>query len=158
MTQTGPIHLSQEEGFDSLRSQPRKDDGVGDPGTDLLVDGQGDGLHQGRLADEDEVVGGWEVLEEEAKPAQTIARHEMGVVDDRDQEFTGTMDLKSLLDEETFASVIVALELNLEGLAEDAQGVVVGVESAVNDGRDHALGVMVEEGLFEDRLSRPGFP
>lgn len=32
-----------------------------------------------------------------------------------------------------------------------------GVEGAVDDGRDHALGVMVEEGLLEDRLSRPGF-
>jgi hypothetical protein len=157
VTETGSIHLSEEEGFDGLGSEARKHDGIGDPGTDLLVDGQSDGLHQGRLTDEDEVVRGREILEEEAQPAQTIAGHEVGVVDDRDEEFAGTMDLKSLLNEETLAGVVVALELELEGLAEDTQGVVVGVKGAVDDGSNHALGVMGEEGLLEDRLARAGF-
>lgn len=96
-------------------------------------------------------------LEEEAKPAQTIARHEVGVVDNRDEELARTMDLKSLLDQEPLARVVVTLELDLKGLAEDAQGVVVGVEGAVDDGSDHALGVMVEEGLLEDRFPRARF-
>ena len=39
------------------------------------------------------------------------------------------MDAEGLLDQESFAMVVTALELDLEGFAEDAQGVVISVKS-----------------------------
>jgi len=47
------------------------------------------------------------------------------------------MDAEGLLDEQAFAAMIVALELDLKGFAEDAEGVVVSVEGAVDHGGDH---------------------
>ena len=48
-------------------------------------------------------------------------------------------------------------ELDVEGVAEAAQGVVIGVEGAVDDGGDEALGVVFEQGLFEDAFAGAGF-
>jgi hypothetical protein len=55
------------------------------------------------------------------------------------------VDAEGLLDEEALAGVVTAFELDLKGFAEDAQGVVTGVEGAVDDGRDHAFGIVVEQ-------------
>ena len=85
------------------------------------------------------------------------AGHEVGVVDDGDEHFAGAMDLEGFLDQQPFAPMVAAFELDLEGFAEDAQGVVVGVEGAVDDRGDEALGVVVEEGLFEDALAGARF-
>lgn len=74
---------------------------------------------------EHEVVRGWKVLEEESQAAEALGGHEMGVVDDRDQELVGAMDLEGFLDQEPLAAMVVAVELELKGLAEDAQGVVI---------------------------------
>jgi hypothetical protein len=109
------------------------------------------------LADEDKVVGGGKVLEEKAQTAQALGGHEVSVVDNRDQELVGAMDLEGLLDQESFAAVVVAVELDLKGLAEDAQGVVIGVQGAVDDGGDEAFGVVVEEGMLEDGFAGARF-
>jgi hypothetical protein len=53
--------------------------------------------------------------------------------------------------------VIAALELDLEGFAEDAQGIVIGMEGAVDDRRDQALGIMVQERLLQDAFAGAGF-
>lgn len=53
--------------------------------------------------------------------------------------------------------LLVALELDLESLAEDAQGVVIGVKGAVDDGCDDAFGILVQEGLFQNALAGAGF-
>ncbi|MFO0709564.1 MAG: hypothetical protein U0353_06975 [Sandaracinus sp.] len=63
------------------------------------------------------------------------------------------VDLVRPLDEPTLAAVIAALDADLEGLAEDAQHAVVGVKRLVHDGRDEALGVVLDEGLLEHTLS-----
>jgi hypothetical protein len=54
----------------------------------------------------------------------------------------GAMDAKGFLNQKPFATVVATLELDLESLAEDAQGVVIGVESPVDDGGNHPLGIV----------------
>ena len=111
----------------------------------------------GRLADEHQVVGAGKVLAEQAQFAQAVGGHEVGVVNDGDEHFAGAVDAEGFLDQQAFAVMVAALELDLEGFAEDAQGVVVGVQGAVDDRGDHAFGVVVEEGLFEDAFAGAGF-
>ena len=77
----------------------------------------------------------------------------MGVINDGDQHFAGAVEAEGLLDQEAFAVMVAALELDLEGLAEDAQGIVVSMEGAVDHRGHHALGVVVDQGLFEDGFS-----
>jgi hypothetical protein len=132
VTQAGAVELGQKEGFDDLWRQARKHDRVGDAGTNLLVDGEGQRLQELGLAQQDQVVGRREVLQEQPEATQAVQGHEVSIIDDGDQELVGAMDLESLLDEEPFALMVVADELDLKGLAEDAQGVVVGVEGAVD--------------------------
>ena len=55
----------------------------------------------------------------------------MGVVNDGHEHLAGTMDAEGFVDEQAFAAMIVALELDLERLAEDAQRVVISVQRAV---------------------------
>src|SRR6266513_2410098 len=81
----------------------------------------------------------------------------MGIVDDGHQQFAGAMDAKGFLDQKPFATVVAALELNLKGLAEDAQGVVIGVQSAVDDRCNHSLGIVVEQRLFEHAFAGARF-
>ena len=128
--------------FDGFGSQAREQRRVSDAGADFLVDGQGQGLQQGRLADEDQVVRAGKVLAEQAEFAQAVGGHEVGVVNDGHEHFAGAMDAEGLLHQQAFAVMVAALELDLEGLAEDAQGVVIGVQGAVDHGRDHAFGVV----------------
>jgi hypothetical protein len=52
--------------------------------------------------------------------------------------------------------MVVALEVDLEGRAEDTQCVVISVERAVNDRGDDSFGIMVYEGLLEDGFAGAG--
>ena len=52
--------------------------------------------------------------------------------------------------------VVVTIELDLEGTTEDSQGVVVGVQRPVDDGRDHAFLVVVDQGLLDDAFAGAG--
>ncbi len=85
-------------------------------------------MEQGRLADEHQIVRAGEVLAEQPEFAQTIGGHEVGVINDGDEHFTGAMDAEGLLDELAFTTKIVAFKLDLEGFAEDPERVVMGVE------------------------------
>jgi hypothetical protein len=114
-------------------------------------------MEQWWLADEHEVVGVGKVLAEQAQFAQAIGRHEMGVVEDRDEQLAGAMDFEGLLHQESLAAMVVTLKLDLEGFTEDAQGVVIGVERAVDDRRDEAFGIMLEQRLFEDAFAGARF-
>ena len=69
----------------------------------------------------------------------------------------GAMDAEGFLDEQPFAAVVAALELDLESFAQDAQGVVVGVEGAVDDWDDEAFGIVIEQRLFEDAFAGARF-
>jgi len=157
VSESGAVELVEDEFFDGFGRESWEEGGVGDAGADFFVDGEGEGLHEGGLADEDEVVGAREVFEEEAEFAQAVGLHEVGVVDDGDEHFACAVESEGFLDEETFAFAVAAVELDLEGFAEDAQGVVVGVEGAVDDGGDEAFGVVGEEGVFEDAFAGSGF-
>jgi len=156
VSEAGAVELVEEELFDVLGGESLKDDRIGDAGADLLVDAELERLHEGRLADEDEVVTSGEVLTKQAQFAQAVAGHEVGVVDDGHEHLAGAVDLVGLLDEEFLSAVVRAGELDLKGRAEDAQGVMVGVKGAVDDGGDEAFGVVFEQGVFEDALARAG--
>ena len=81
-------------------------------------------MQQRWLADEHQVVVVGEVLEEQSQFAQAIALHEVGVVDDGHEHLAGAVEAEGLLDEQAFAVMNATFELDLEGLAEDAHGVV----------------------------------
>ena len=69
MPQPGLIELVEEEAFDGFGGQARKDDRVGDAGTDLLVNGETECLHKRRLTDQDQIVRSGEILEEQPELA-----------------------------------------------------------------------------------------
>lgn len=110
-------------------------------------------MKQGQLADENEVMGGGKVLEKQAQFAKTIGGHEMGIIDDGHQHFSGLVDFVGLFDQASFAAVIMTLEIDLEGAAEDAQGVVIGMKSSVEQGSDHAFWIMIEQGVFDEAFA-----
>ena len=60
----------QRDGFGRQAWQERR---VSDAGADFLVDGQGQGLEQGRLADQHQIVRAREVLAKQAEFAQQSA-------------------------------------------------------------------------------------
>ena len=66
--------------------QARQHDRVSDAGADFLVDGQGQRLEQRGLADEHQVVGVGEVFAEQAQFAQALGGHQVGVINDGDQQ------------------------------------------------------------------------
>jgi len=157
VAEAGTVELIQNKLFDGFRSQALKQRGVSDAGADFLIDGKGQGLQQGRLPDEHEIVRARKVLAEQTEFAQAVRRHEVGIVNDGYQHFAGAVNAEGLLDEQPFAVMIAALELDLERFAKDAERVVVGVQSAVDHRRDHAFGVMGQERLFEDTFAGAGF-
>ena len=157
VAQPGAVQLAGDEGFDGFGTQARQHDRVGEAGADFFVDGEGQRLEQRRLANEHEVVGVGKVLAEQGQFAQAVGGHEMGVVNDGDEHLADAMDFEGYLDQQAIAAMIAALELNLKGFAKDAQGVVVGVEGAVDDRGDEAFGVVVEEGVFEHAFSGARF-
>jgi len=121
------VELGVEEGPHVFGVEAGDLDGIGDAALDILVDGEVQFMDELGLGEEDEVVVLGEVLEEEAQFAQALDVHEVGVVNDGDEHLALAVDLPSRLDEEFFAGGIAAIGLNVEGLAEDVQGVVVGV-------------------------------
>ena len=114
------IELTEDKALGRFWTQARQDDGVSNAGADFLVNGKGEGLEEGRLTDENEVVRRRKVFAQQAQFAQAIARHEMGVIDDRDEHFAGAMDFEGFLDQEAFAAMVAPFELDLKGFAEDA--------------------------------------
>jgi hypothetical protein len=58
--------------------------------------------------------------------------------------------------ETAFAAEVDAVGFDLKGLAQDAQGGVVGVQRPVDDGRDDALGIVLTERVFDDGLAGAG--
>ena len=114
-------------------------------------------MQQRRLADEDQVVRARKVLAEQAEFAEAVRRHEVGVVNDGHEHFAGAMDAEGLLHQQAFAVMVAALKLDLKGFAEDAERVVIGVQRAVDDGRDHAFGVVRQERLFQNTFAGARF-
>ena len=97
------------------------------------------------------------IFEQEPQFAQAFGRHEVSVVDDWHKHFPCAVHAEGFLREQSFAVMIVAIKLDLEGRAEDAQGVVISMERAVDDGRDDAFLILIHEGLLEDGFAGAGF-
>jgi len=68
-----------------------------DAGADFLVDGQGEGLEERRLSDEDQVMGRREIFAEQTEFAKRLGGHEMGIINDGDEHLAGAMDFKGFL-------------------------------------------------------------
>jgi len=113
--------------------------GVGDPRFYVLVGTELEGGVEGWLPDEDEVMVFGEVFEEEAEFAEGFDRDEVGVVDDGDENFPSGVEVSCFFDESGFAFVVVAVAVEVEGLAEETEDVVPGVV------------------IFEDGFSGAGF-
>jgi len=102
--------------------------GVGDAGFEVAVGAELEGGVEEGLADEDEVVVFGEVFEEEAEFAEGFDGDEMGVVDDGDKDFSLGVEVAGFFDESGFAFVVGSVTFEVEGLAEEAEDVVPGVE------------------------------
>ena len=89
-------------------------------------------------ADEDQVVVFGEILEEQSQLAQVGQVHEVGVVEDGGQTLAGAVEAEGLLDETPFAFESGAFKLDAASLAEDLDGVGVGVQGSP-DGGDQVL-------------------
>jgi len=114
-------------------------------------------LEQRWLSDQNQIVRVRKIFAEQTKLSQALRGHEMGVVDDGDEHFAGAMDFEGLLDQEAFATVVVTFKLDLEGLAKDAQGVVISVKGPVDHGCDHPFWIVLDEALFEDAFAGAWF-
>jgi len=157
VAEAGAVELIEDELLDRFWSQAGEQRRISDPRTDFLVDGQRQGLQQGRLANEDQVVGTGKVLAQQAEFAEAVRGHEVGVVNDGHEHFSGAMDAESLLHQQAFTVMIPTLELDLKRLAQNAQRIVISVQRAVHDGRDHAFGVVRQEGLFQNAFAGARF-
>ena len=80
----------------------------------------------------------------------------MGVVDNWREHLAALVLLVGLFDEALFAFEVAAVGFDAKGLTQDAQYRVVGVERAVDDGRQQTLGVVQAQGLLEHALARTG--
>jgi len=151
------VELAEDEVADLIGIEFGQEDRVGDAAFDVVVDGEVDFGQEGGLADENQIVIFGEVFEQKAEFAKAVDVHEVGVVDDGSDHFVEVVETEGFLDEAFFASEVAAVEIDLESLAEDAQGVEVGVKCAVDDGNDEAFGVMVLKGVFDDGFAASGF-
>jgi hypothetical protein len=97
------------------------------------------------------------VLAQQPEFAQTVRRHEVGVVNDGHEHFAGAMDAEGLLHQQAFAVMVAAFKLDLKRLTQNTERVVVSVQRAVHDGRDHAFGVVRQERLFQNAFAGAGF-
>jgi hypothetical protein len=150
------VELGEDEVGHVVGGQPGDEDGVGHAALDVVVWGQRKRGQETGLGDEDEVVVLGKVLEEQAQAAQVVDLDEMGVVDDGREHLAGVVDAMGFLDEALLATDIPTVGVDLEGLAEDAQDAVIGVQGAVDDGGDEALGVVLDEGGLDDALAGAG--
>ena len=81
----------------------------------------------------------------------------MGVIDDGNDVFAFAVESTCFVDEAFFASVVIAIAFEAEGLAEESEHVVPGVKGAVDDGGNPLFLVVVDEGVLEDGLPGAGF-
>ena len=103
-------------------------------------------------ADQDEVVILGEVLEEEPEPTEVGKVHQMRVVEDRGQRLPGVVEGEGPFAELAFAGEGGAFEFDAEGIAEDLDGVGVGVQGS-RDGDDQVL--VLGESLDDRFISSP---
>ena len=96
------------------------------------------------------------VLEEQADLAQGGDVHQVGVVDDGGEHLAGGVQATRFGDETPLAAHVVPLGFDLKRLAQDTERGVVGVQGAIDDRRDEALGVEFAQGALEHALAGAG--
>jgi len=157
MAEAGTIKLVENELVGLIGIEFWNDDGISDPGFDIFVDGKANLVEQRRLSNEDDVVVFWEIFEEKAEFSQANNRHQMGIVNNGNEHFSEVIESESFLDEAFFTSVIAAVKVDLKGLAKNAQGIGVGMESAGDGRRNQSLGIVIFEGFLNGGFTGAGF-
>jgi hypothetical protein len=82
---------------------------------------------------------------------------EVGVVDDGNEEFSFGVGVPGVFDELFLSLGVTAGGFDVEGFAEDLEGVGVGVEGAADGGGDELFRVVLGEGVFDDAFTGSGF-
>ena len=154
--QADAVEFAQDEVAQGVGAQAFGDDRVGDAALDVLVDAQVERGQQAGPADEDEVVVFGEVLEQQPQLAEVGQVHEVGVVEDGGQRLAGVVEAEGLLDESAFALEGGAFELDAEGVAEDLDGVGVGVQGAADGGDEVLVFGKSLQRLLDDGLAGAG--
>ena len=80
----------------------------------------------------------------------------MSIVDDGYEHLAGVIDAMGLFDESAFAAEVQTFHINLEGLTQDTQRAVVGVQRAVDHGGKHAFGVVAAQCVLDGALAGAG--
>lgn len=140
----------------SRRGQEVELRGVGNAALDVEMVPELEGGVEGRLADEDEVVVFGEVFQHESEFMECVNGQEVGVVNDGNDGFAFCVLGAGFGNEAGFAFGVVAVGVELEGLAEEAQEAWPGVKGAVDDGGDPLFGIVADDGVFEDGFSGAG--
>ena len=152
--ESDPVELFVDELRDAGIGQGGQLGGVGHPAADVFVHPQLQGVVEGALSEEDEIVVAGEVFEQEPQFPQGVDGDEMGVINDGDDELAFVMELARGVDEAGFAFVIIAVGFQFEGFTEQAQHGVPGVEAAVDHGGDPFFLVCDGGWRFSKRFSR----
>jgi hypothetical protein len=80
----------------------------------------------------------------------------VGVVENGGQRFAGVVETEGLLDEAAFAGEGGAFEVDAEGIAEDFDGVGVGVQGAGDAGDEVLVFGEALQGLLDNGLAGAG--
>ncbi len=154
MAETDAVEFTEDEVAHVVGVESLGDDGVGDAALDVAVDAEVEGGEQIGPADEDEVVVLGEILEEEPQLAQVGHVHQVGVVEDGGQALAGVVEAEGLLDEAAFALEGGAFKLDAKSVAQDLDGVGVGVQGAGDAGDQVLFFGEALQRLFDDALPR----
>jgi hypothetical protein len=146
VSESGAVEFAQNKIPHGIGAEAFGDDRVGDAALDVVIDAEVEVGEQAGPADEDEVVILGKILEEKPQLAEVGEVHEVGVVEDGGEALAGVIETEGLFDKLALALEGGAFEVDLEGLAEDFDGVGVGVQGA-GDGGDKVL-------LFGEALQR----
>lgn len=126
--QPAAIELAQHEGLHRIRGELAHRGGVGEARVQILIHREPQRAEHFGLAEEHDVVVLRELLEQKPQPPQAIHRHQMRVVDQHRQRLARPVQRERLIDQLPLDLEVATLELDLEGLAEDADRVVIGVQ------------------------------
>lgn len=99
------LELGEDGGLRVVGREGLELAGPGDAAVDVGVDRQLELVAQAGMADEDEVVVFWEVLQKQSYFTQRLDREVVGVVDDRCEHFACLVEAVSFVDELSFALV-----------------------------------------------------
>jgi hypothetical protein len=86
-----------------------------------------------------------------------IGWKEVCVINDGYDGFAFAVEVARLGDKAGFAAVVVAANVDLHGLTEEAQEAGPGVKGTVDDRGDPLFGIVMDDGVFEDGFAGARF-